>query len=221
MVDEMEVIVAWYDSKWYLQHVLWFLSMITNLPVHQRYPKSSLEACSEKVFSRPESDQISFKTCREIRIWPNHSSVVSEHVVFCSSRDGIRKKPSFVLSLDTYRNQSWACFEPPPRRKAATARTNLWLFSKLQFVRIRVWSSRGDWDPRLASKMSLIKKASLIRSIWSWTSINIKNQISGSILRASGARTLLWHSRHVQNFVWFKDWSSRDDWSPPTEPKMS
>ena len=163
MVDEMEVIVAWYDSKWYLQHVLWFLSMITNLPVHQRYPKSSLEACSEKVFSRPESDQISFKTCREIRIWPNHSSVVSEHVVFCSSRDGIRKKPSFVLSLDTYRNQSWACFEP--RRKAATARTGDWIFVKLRFVRFKGWSSRGDWTPGLERKKIFIKNLRLFYQI--------------------------------------------------------
>ena len=198
MVDEMEVIVAWYDSKWYLQHVLWFLSMITNLPVHQRYPKSSLEACSEKVFSRPESDQISFKTCREIRIWPNHSSVVSEHVVFCSSRDGIRKKPSFVLSLDTYRNQSWACFEPPPRRKAATAQTGVWTFVKLRFVRFKGrWSSRGDWTPGLERKNIFIEKPSFIESDRLWTSTIIKNQVSAIILRFCRATAGPWHSRHI------------------------
>ena len=42
-------------------------------------------------------------------------------------RDGIRKKPSLVGSLDTYRNQSWACtsLEPPSRRKAVTARAGV------------------------------------------------------------------------------------------------
>ena len=39
VVDEMEVIVAWYESKWYFQYVSWFLSMITNLPGRQRSPK--------------------------------------------------------------------------------------------------------------------------------------------------------------------------------------
>ena len=171
--------------------------MIRNLLGCQHPSKTSLDTYSGKVFSGPESGQHSFKTCREIRIWPNHSSVVCEHVVFCSPRDGIRKKPSLVGSLDTYRNQSWACFEPPPRRKAATARTGVWIFVKLRFVRFKGWSSRGDWTPGLERKNIFIEKPSFIGSDRLWTSTIIKNQVSAIILRFCRATAGPWHSRHI------------------------
>ena len=112
-------------------------------------------------------------------------------------RDGIRKKPSLVGSLDTYRNQSWACFEPPPRRKAATARAGPWLFVKLRFVRFKGRSSRGDWTPGLERKNIFIEKPSFIGSDRLWTSTIIKNQVSAIILRFCRATAGPWHSRHV------------------------
>ena len=115
-----------------------------------------------------------------------------------NSHPEMELKKSFVSWIVWHkRNLSWACFVPLLPRKAATARTNLWLFSKLQFARIRVWSSRGDWDPRLARKIIFIKKASLIGSDSLWMSVIIKNQVSTIILCVQRAATNLWHSRHV------------------------
>ena len=138
-----------------------------------------------KRVARSESDQII------VPWWVNM-------LFFAHPEMEFEKKLRLFYRWTPYRNQSWACFEHPPRRKAATAQTGVWTFVKLRFVRFKGrWSSRGDWTPGLERKNIFIEKPSFIGSDRLWTSTIIKNQVSAIILRFWRATTGLWHSRHI------------------------
>ena len=174
--------------------------MIRNLLRRQQSSKTSPDACSEKVFSRPKSDQNSFKMRRETKMFQialeTRINGVTGVTLCFEIKNLFRRKN--VKGLE---NTVPKCLDNTPTLGAARGSAVCWQLDPNGLGEIfRVWSSRGDWSVLARDKIKNSKKCSV-----DW---NVNHHKNTTLQRLGDSPTpgvamvpaICWNSRHV--FWW-------------------
>ena len=169
--------------------------MIRNLLRRQQSSKTSPDACSEKVFSRPKSDQNSFKMCRETKMFQIALETRINGVTGVTLCFEIKKLSHRKNDLE---NTVPKRLDNNPTLEAARGSAKCWKLDPNGLGEIfRVWSSRGDWSVLARDKLKNSKNFPVDWNVNHHQNTTLQRLGDSPTPGVAVALAKCWNSRHV------------------------